>query len=312
MPRSRSTAWGVSGSVAPLALWSAVALRMLLARGDAGAAGALLDDLWRRKGARSPGCPGAALLCVAASCAHAAGRHAEARHDFLAAAERIAWLSLREPRGPRWRTGLARCEAALGNDEEARRLAAEAVRLAREAGGARGIGITLRVQGSSPAATRESSCCARRSRRSCRHAGADSSTPQALVELGAALRRANFRREAREPLREALELAHRCGAAAAGRARPHRAGGDRRAPAQGGLHRGRVADPERAARRPHGRRGNDQPRDRPGLTVTAKTVETHLRHVFQKLDVERRTELQRRSTASRRDRGNDDAHTLAA
>ncbi|MGE5282480.1 MAG: LuxR C-terminal-related transcriptional regulator [Chloroflexota bacterium] len=27
------------------------------------------------------------------------------------------------------------------------------------------------------------------------------------------------------------------------------------------------------------------------LTVTAKTVETHLRHVFQKLDIARRTEL---------------------
>jgi DNA-binding CsgD family transcriptional regulator len=27
------------------------------------------------------------------------------------------------------------------------------------------------------------------------------------------------------------------------------------------------------------------------LTVTAKTVETHLRHVYQKLDIEGRTEL---------------------
>ena len=37
---------------------------------------------------------------------------------------------------------------------------------------------------------------------------------KALVELGAALRRANRRNEAREPLREGLDLAHRCGAAA--------------------------------------------------------------------------------------------------
>ena len=27
------------------------------------------------------------------------------------------------------------------------------------------------------------------------------------------------------------------------------------------------------------------------LTVTAKTIETHMRHVFQKLDIGRRTEL---------------------
>jgi DNA-binding CsgD family transcriptional regulator len=39
----------------------------------------------------------------------------------------------------------------------------------------------------------------------------------ALVELGAALRRANQRAEAREPLREGLELARRCGAAATAR-----------------------------------------------------------------------------------------------
>jgi Flp pilus assembly protein TadD len=37
---------------------------------------------------------------------------------------------------------------------------------------------------------------------------------RALCDLGAALRRANRRAEARAPLREALDLAHRCGAAA--------------------------------------------------------------------------------------------------
>lgn len=35
---------------------------------------------------------------------------------------------------------------------------------------------------------------------------------RALVDLGAALRRGNSRREARELLREGVELAHRCGA----------------------------------------------------------------------------------------------------
>ncbi len=48
--------------------------------------------------------------------------------------------------------------------------------------------------------------------------GATASTQAvALVELGAALRRTNRRAEAREPLREGLELARRCGAAATAR-----------------------------------------------------------------------------------------------
>lgn len=48
--------------------------------------------------------------------------------------------------------------------------------------------------------------------------GATASTQAfALVELGAALRRTNQRAEAREPLREGLELARRCGAAATAR-----------------------------------------------------------------------------------------------
>jgi Flp pilus assembly protein TadD len=37
---------------------------------------------------------------------------------------------------------------------------------------------------------------------------------RALADLGAALRRAGHRSHAREPLRTALDLAHRCGSAA--------------------------------------------------------------------------------------------------
>ena len=114
---------------------------------------------------------------------------------------------------------------------------------------------------------------------------------RALVELGAALRRANHRKDSREPLREGLEIAHRAGAvpleeragtelAAAG-ARPRsvvRTGVDALTPSE--LRVARLAS-----------EGLTNREIAQSLTVTAKTVETHLRHVYQKLDLSKRTEL---------------------
>jgi hypothetical protein len=74
----------------------------------------------------------------------AGGHHGETRDHYLAAAERVRWLPFANPEALPWQTGLVACEAALDNPEEAQRIAAEAVCLAREAGGQRAIGITLR------------------------------------------------------------------------------------------------------------------------------------------------------------------------
>jgi DNA-binding CsgD family transcriptional regulator len=277
------------GLVAPLAFWSAVAMRALLGRGERIAAERLLDELWAGQ-ERVAGCPGAVLLSTRGELRAATGRHAEARNDFLAAAERISWLPFANPEVVPWRIGLARCEAALGNEAEAQRMAAKAVELAREAGGARGIGITLREQGVVTGGAKGIELLGEaveiladtRARLQC---------AEALLEHGAALRRANFRKEAREPLREALELAHRCGAApleeraraelAATGARPRKAvltGVESLTPSE--LRVARMAA-----------EGMTNREIAQSLTVTAKTVETHMRHVFQKLDVERRTEL---------------------
>ncbi len=277
------------GLVSPLAFWSTVLMRVLLRRGERIAAERLLDELWAGR-ERVAGCPGAALLSTRGELRAAVGRHAEARNDFLAAAERITWLPFANPEVVPWRIGLARCEAALGNDDDARRIAAEAARLAREAGGARGIGITLREQGvvtGGPEGIEllgEATEILGGTRARLQHA-------EALVEHGAALRRANFRKEAREPLREALELAHRCGATpleerartelAATGARPRKAvftGVESLTPSE--LRVARLAVD-----------GMTNREIAQSLTVTAKTVETHLRHVYQKLDVAKRTEL---------------------
>jgi DNA-binding CsgD family transcriptional regulator len=275
--------------IAPRAFWSAVAMRVLLRRGERITAERMYEELWSGWD-RVAGCPGAALLITRGELRTAAGRHAEARNDFLAAAERIPWLPFANPEILPWRIGLALCEAALGNDDEAQRIAAEAVGLAREAGGTRGIGISLRAQGMVAGGAEgldllsEAAEILAGTRARLQHA-------EALVEHGAALRRANFRKEAREPLREALELAHRCGAVpleerartelAATGARPRKAvftGVESLTPSE-----------LRVARLAAGGMTNREIAQ--SLTVTAKTVETHLRHVYQKLDVAKRTEL---------------------
>jgi DNA-binding CsgD family transcriptional regulator len=114
---------------------------------------------------------------------------------------------------------------------------------------------------------------------------------QALIDLGAALRRDNQRAAAREPLRQALELASRGRAdahvqtaqveLAASGARPrrvHLSGVDALTPSER-----RIAD--------LGASGLTRRQIAEKLFITPKTVEFHLRHVYQKLDIHNREEL---------------------
>ncbi|MDQ3722232.1 MAG: LuxR C-terminal-related transcriptional regulator [Actinomycetota bacterium] len=114
---------------------------------------------------------------------------------------------------------------------------------------------------------------------------------RSLVEYGAALRRAGQRSAAREPLREALELADRCGAlrtAARAReellatgARPRRAarsGADALTPSERRVCR-LAAD---------GLSNRDIAQ---ALFVTVRTVEGHLTQAYMKLDIARRDQL---------------------
>jgi DNA-binding NarL/FixJ family response regulator len=112
----------------------------------------------------------------------------------------------------------------------------------------------------------------------------------ALVDYGAALRRANRRTESRDPLRHALDLAHRCGAtplaerarhelAAAG-ARPRRAasGVDALTPSE--LRVARMAAD-----------GMTNRAIAQALFITTKTVEVHLASTYRKLAIPSRTAL---------------------
>jgi DNA-binding CsgD family transcriptional regulator len=114
---------------------------------------------------------------------------------------------------------------------------------------------------------------------------------RALCDLGVALRRAANRREARDPLRHALDLADRGGLVRLARrareeltaagARPRRAALSGPEALTAGEHR--VAALAAAG---HTNREIAQQ-----LFVTQRTVETHLSHAFQKLDIHARDRL---------------------
>jgi DNA-binding NarL/FixJ family response regulator len=120
---------------------------------------------------------------------------------------------------------------------------------------------------------------------------------RALLELGAALRREGHRVEARDHLRRGLELAHRAGAtplAARVREELVGAGGRPRKPIFTGVE-ALTASELRVARLAADGQTNRQIAE--ALFVTQRTVETHLRHVFQKLDIAGREQLPSKLTA---------------
>jgi len=145
----------------------------------------------------------------------AQGRPAEALADFQTCAamfSRDLWRTeMRDVGYLHARAGAALALLRLGERERARELAQSELADVRAFGAPRALGIALRVAGLAQGGSRglelldESVTVLRGSPALLERA-------QALVELGAALRRAGRRAAAREPLAEALELAARCGA----------------------------------------------------------------------------------------------------
>jgi DNA-binding CsgD family transcriptional regulator len=114
---------------------------------------------------------------------------------------------------------------------------------------------------------------------------------RALVDLGTALRRANRRADARTPLRRALEQADAGGMLLlAGRAREelNAVGARPRRSALSGPGALTPAEHRVAQLAAYGH-GNRAIAER--LYVTPRTVETHLTHAFQKLDIRSRTDI---------------------
>lgn len=124
-------------------------------------------------------------------------------------------------------------------------------------------------------------------------AGTDANLDHArtLIDLGAALRRRKHRRESREPLRAGMDLAQRLGATTlAERAREELAatGARPRSTTLSGID-ALTASERRVARLAGEGMSNREIAE--ALFVSRKTVETHLAHVYQKLDVRSREAL---------------------
>jgi DNA-binding CsgD family transcriptional regulator len=231
---------------------------------------------------------GAILREVRGRLALAAGDFASARAELQAAAGTYEVLHLRNPSAG-WRSALALAVAAE-DPGQARRLADGELHDARRAGLPRPAGIALRTRGMLEGGERGVRDL-REAADVLAESGARLEQARALVELGAALRRANRRSDAREPLRTGLDMAYRCGAVRlAQRARDElRAAGarPRRAVLTGlealtGSER-RVAELAAA--------GMSNPQIAQALFVTLNTVEGHLRHVYQKLSISSRGQL---------------------
>ena len=116
---------------------------------------------------------------------------------------------------------------------------------------------------------------------------------RALVDLGAALRRANRRVEARGPLRDGLRIAQRVHSGGARRTGPHRAA--RRRWSTGTTSRQRAARLTVSERRVAelAAEGLSNKEIAQALFVTSKTVETHLSRTYLKLNIARRSQLGR-------------------
>jgi DNA-binding CsgD family transcriptional regulator len=262
-----------------------VLAEILVETGDlAGADSALADADPRVTESSTPNIP--LFLNTRARLHLARSRHQTALEDALRCGQMMTeagaaagWIVL-------WRSPAALAHAALGNREGALALSDEELAVARAAGSPLAIGTALRthglvsggeqgigdleqavqVLGDSPFALEHT---------------------RALVDLGAALRRAKRRVDARESLRQGLELAQRCGASALAQraheelaatgARPRRielTGVD-----------SLTASERRVAQM--AAQGMTNREIAQALFVTIKTVQKHLGNTYMKLDVTR-------------------------
>jgi len=210
--------------------------------------------------------------------------------DMLDTGRHSDALGGRNPAFMAWRSPAALALLQLGDQDEARRLAAEELELARTWGAPRALGAALRAAGLAEGGARglglleEAVEVLTNSPAKLEHA-------KARTELGAALRRANRRSEAREQLRRAAELATICGA------RPLAARANTELQVTGARPR-RIALSGVESLTPSERRvaqiAAEGPTNREiaqALFVTPKTVEIHLSSVYRKLGISSRGQL---------------------
>ena len=210
--------------------------------------------------------------------------------ELLDAGRRFESVGSRNPALIAWRSWAALALLQLGQRDEARRLTAEELELAREWGAPRALGAALRAAGLVEGGKRglaqlgEAVEVLGDSPAKLEHA-------KARTELGGALRRAGHRVQAREHLRRAVELATICGAT------PLAARAETELIATGARPR-RIALSGVQSLTPSERRVAEMAAQGPtnreiaqALFVTKRTVEVHLTSIFRKLEISSRSQL---------------------
>jgi DNA-binding CsgD family transcriptional regulator len=210
--------------------------------------------------------------------------------ELLQVGETLRLLPFDNPGTAPWRSWAAEGLRLLDRNDEARALAADELALTRRWGDPQTIGASLRVLGLVEGGTagtgllREAVEVLAGSQARLEHA-------RALVDFGAALRRANRRTEARERLREGVDLALRMGAFALAER------GNEEIAATGARPR-KVLQTGLDALTPSERRvaqlaaeGMTNKEIAQALFVTIKTVEVHLSHAYRKLEISSRGQL---------------------
>jgi DNA-binding CsgD family transcriptional regulator len=232
----------------------------------------------------------ACLLDPRARLRIASGEVAQGLADLLAAGETIESFGIHNPSYSAWRSQAALAMVGLGDRREARRLVGEEIELARRWGAPRPLGVALRAAGLVEGGD-EGLELLRESVDVLATSQAQLERAKSFTELGAALRRANQRAEARAFLQEGFELARRCGAIVlaerthaellATGARPRR------------LVRSGVESLTPSERRvaQMATEGQTNREIAQALFVTPKTIETHLSHVYRKLGIQARSQL---------------------
>jgi DNA-binding NarL/FixJ family response regulator len=219
----------------------------------------------------------------------AAGDAAAALDDFEQLQRRDEQSGLHTPAIPS-RAPQALAQLQLGDHDAARELAAAELAQARGWGTPSALACALRTAGLATGGD-EGIELLREAARAGAHSPARLEHARSLTELGAALRRAGHRSDARGPLREGLDVADRCGAlrlAARAREELLATGARPRRPA---LHGRDALTPSerRVAQLAADGLGNREIAQ--ALFVTLRTVEGHLTQTYMKLAIGSRDEL---------------------
>jgi len=220
----------------------------------------------------------------------AEGAPQQALDDLLECGRRQLAVPAPNPAVLSWRSEAALAALALGQAEQARRLADEELALARSFDSARALGTALRVAGlvaggpDGLALLEEAVATLARSPARLEHV-------RARIALGAAQRDVGDRAVARETLRTALDVAHHAGAtglAANARAELVAAGARPRRPA---VHGTDALTPSERRVTELAERGLTNREIAQALFISTKTVEFHLRNAYFKLRIGSRREL---------------------